>query len=131
MEEQQGLSDRYRRASPWPLFVALGLTVSEVGILLDFFPIAVFGLLVFGGSVAGILTESGYTSRPWSTLLGFGVLLVVAGTALVLWQIPLEAVTLENFGENGLLSRSLAIVAAGVIMAVAGFVASIMEQTAA
>lgn len=131
MEEQRGLSDRYHRASPWPLFVALGLTVSEVGILLDFFPVAVFGLLVFGGSVAGILTESGYTPRPWPTLLGFGGVLVLAGTALVLWQIPLAAVTLENFGENGLLSRSIALVAAGLIMTVAGFVASIMERTAA
>jgi len=129
MNEEQGLSDQYGRASPWPLFVALGLVVSEVGVFLGLFTVAVFGLVLFGGSIAGILTESGYTSRPWPTLLGFGGVLAVAGLGLVVWQVPLAAVTLENFGRDGVLSRSVAIVAAGVILAAAGSVASVAEQT--
>ncbi|WP_226010267.1 DUF7541 family protein [Halomicrobium salinisoli] len=129
--EEPGLSDQYSRASPWPLFVALGLTLSEVGVFIDIFPVAVFGLLLFGGSVAGILTESGYAERPSPALVALGALLGVAGVAVVLWQVPLAEVTLASFGENGILSRALAVIAAGVIMAVAGIVASIMEQSAA
>lgn len=130
MEEQPGLSDQYRRASPWPVFVALGLAFSEVGVFLGLFPVSVFGLFLFGGSVAGILTESGYTSRPWPTMLYLGIVLGVLGVALVLWQVPLSQVTLDNFGSNGLLSRALAVTGAGVILAAAGAVASVMEQTA-
>lgn len=129
MDEEAGLSDQYGRASPWPLFVAFGLTIAEVGVFLGIFSVAVFGLLLFGGSVAGILTESGYTARPWPTLLGFGFVLAIAGIALTLWQFPLAAVTLENFGQNGLLARSIAVVAAGVILAVTGGAASVAERT--
>jgi len=131
MSEEPGLSDQYPRASPWPLFVALGLTISEIGVFIGIFAVAVFGLLLFGGSVAGILTESGYTTRPWPTLLAFGGLLAVAGLAVVIWQVPLDAVTLENFGQNGLLARGVAVVASGVILVLAGAVASIVEQTSA
>lgn len=129
MDEDPGLSDQYRRASPWPVFVALGLVLSEVGVFLGLFSVAVFGLLLFGGSIAGILTESGYTARPWPTLLGFGAILALAGVGLVLWQIPLAEVTLQNFGQNGLLSRSVAVVAAGAILAMVASVASIAERT--
>ncbi len=129
--EEPGLSDQYSRASPWPLFVALGLTLSEVGVFINIFPVAVFGLLLFGGSVAGILTESGYVDRPSPTLVALGALLGVVGVAVVLWQVPLAEVSLAVFGENGILSRALAVIAAGVIMAVAGVVASVMEQSAA
>lgn len=130
MAEEPGLGDQYRRASPWPLFVALGLTISEIGVFIGLFSIAVFGLLLFGGSIAGILTESGYTSRPWSTLLAFGTILSVIGLGIVAWQIPIAEITLENFGANGLLSRSVAVVVAGVTLAVTGCVASLAERTA-
>ena len=129
MNEESGLSDQYQRASPWPLFVALGLAVSEVGVFVGLFPVAVFGLLLLGGSVAGIVTESGYARRPWPTLIGLGLLLALAGTVIAVWQVPLDAITLENFGRNGVLSRSLAIAAAGVTMVAAGAVASIVEMT--
>jgi|AntDeeMetageno50_2_1112565.scaffolds.fasta_scaffold14090_2 hypothetical protein len=128
MNEQSGLSDQYKRASPWPLFVALGLALSEIGVFVGVFPVAVFGLLLFGGSVAGILTESGYTERPWSALIALGGILTVAGVALIGWQVPLDQITLENFGRNGILSRSLSVVAAGLTMAVAGAVATVVEQ---
>lgn len=129
MNEEPGLSDRYRRASPWPLFVALGLALSEIGVFIGVFPVAVFGLLLFGGSIAGILTESNYTRRPWPTLIGLGAILAVSGIAVVLWQVPPDSITLENFGRNGIISRSLSVVAAGVTMVVAGGVASVLERT--
>lgn len=129
MNEEPGLSDQYRRASPWPLFVALGLALSEIGVFIGVFPVAVFGLLLFGGSIAGILTESNYAQRPWPALIGLGTILTVAGVFVVFWQVPADAVTLTNFGQNGVLSRSLSVVAAGVTMVVAGGVASVLERS--
>lgn len=130
MDEDPGLSDQYGRASPWPVFVALGLAISEVGVFLNLFIVAVFGLLLFGGSIAGILTESGYTARPWPTLLGFGAVLAVLGLAIVTWQFDLADLTIANFGQNGILSRSVAVLAAGVILAAMGSVASVVERSA-
>ncbi|MFB6131605.1 MAG: cox cluster protein [Salinigranum sp.] len=89
MEETPGLSDQYRTASPWPLFVALGIPISEIGILFGVFPVAVAGLLLFSGSLAGILRESGYVSTPWRSLDVIAVLLFVVGIAFVFTQIHL------------------------------------------
>jgi len=131
MDEDPGLSGQHRRASPWPLFVAFGLTISEVGVFLGIFTVAVFGLLLFGGSVAGILTESRYTNRPWPTLLAFGAVLAVAGALIVVTQFDIATVTLDDFGQNGILARSLSLAAAGAILAVSGVVGTIADQTAA
>src|SRR6056297_3336550 len=91
MTDEPGLSDQYRMASPWPLFVALGLTLSEVGIIIGIFAVAVGGLLLLGGSVAGILKESGYVEALWGSLFGFGALLLVAGGALFVSQDGVDA----------------------------------------
>ena len=130
MSEEPVLSDQSVRASPWPLFVAFGLTISEIGVFLGIFTIAVFGLLLFGGSVAGILTESRYTNSPWPTLLAFGAILGIAGAVVVVTQFDLATVTLDDFGQNGILSRSLSVSASGAILAVAGIVGLVAEQTA-
>ena len=130
MEEQPGLSDQYRTASPWPVFVALGLALSEVGVFVGLFPIAVFGLILFGGSVAGILTESGYAKRPWPTLVGVGAILTLAGAAIALWQIPTTEYYLANIDDNAVLSRMVAVVVAGVVMAAMGSVGSVLERSA-
>lgn len=127
--EDSGLSDQYVRASPWPVFVALGLALSEIGVFVGIFPVAVFGLLLFGGSIAGILTESGYASRPWPTLLVLGGILAVAGVAIVLWQTPIGAIDVSEFGTDGVLSRALAITVAGIALVLAGAAASLFEQT--
>ncbi|WP_254278961.1 DUF7541 family protein [Haloarcula marina] len=131
MEEQPGLSDQYRTASPWPVFVALGLALSEVGIFIGLFPVAVFGLVLFGGSIAGILTESGYTDRPWPTLLAVGGILASLAIGIALVQVPMADITLANVGEGELLTRLVAVVVAGVVMTAMGGVASILEQTSA
>lgn len=129
LSDDTGLSDQYVRASPWPVFVAVGLALSEIGVFVGIFPVAVFGLLLFGGSVAGILTESGYTSRPWPTLLVLGGILAVAGVAIIVWQTSLGAIDISEFGTNGVLSRALAITVAGIALVLAGGVASLFERT--
>lgn len=73
-----------RHASPWPLLVALGVVVSELGVLFGVAVVAVAGLLVFVGSVAGVLTEAGYAASPWAPAAVLGLVLVAAGAALVL-----------------------------------------------
>ena len=82
MDEDPGLSEQYRTASPWPLFVALGIPISEIGLLFDLFPIAVGGLVLFCGSVAGMAEEAGYVDAPWGALGVLAALCLVAGAAL-------------------------------------------------
>jgi len=107
MDEQPGLSDQYRRASPWPLFVALGIPIAELGILFDVFAVAVAGLLLFCGSVTGMLRESGCAKTPWRPLGAFAVLLFAVGGLLA-------------FTDVNLVTRGYAIITAGGFLAAAG-----------
>jgi hypothetical protein len=75
----------FARASPWPPFVAIGFALSEVGVILGLRPVSIAGLLLFVGSVAGILTEAGYIAGPAKAtgvqgfvLVGIGILLITA-----------------------------------------------------
>jgi len=132
MTEEPGLSDQYRMASPWPLFVALGVTLSEVGIIIGIFAIAVGGLLLLGGSVAGILKESGYVDQLWGTLLGFGVVLLAAGGALFVSQVGFDAATIpavvtDPGGFGQVVPRALAIAVAGILLLAAGGIGRVLE----
>lgn len=130
MDEQPGLSDQYRRASPWPVFIALGLPIAEVGVLFGLVPVAVGGLLLFVGSIAGIVQESGYVERPWNLLAGLGGVLCVLGGALALSQ--LGTISAGEFvsaiGSNGLVVRGVSIVIAGAIALGVGGVGRVMER---
>jgi len=117
MDEQPGLSDEYRKASPWPVFVAFGLAIFEVGIVWPLFPVAVGGLLLFVGSVVGILTESGYVANPWNGLVAASVLCLAVGAG----------VTLTTTGSVHL--RGLAILAGGVVVLAAGVFGSFFEPS--
>jgi hypothetical protein len=103
MDEDPGLSSQYRRASPWPVFVALGVPISELGILFDLFPIAVGGLLLFCGSVSGMIQESGYAETPWRPLIGLALVCLAVGAVFVLTDVRL-------------VTRGYAIIVAGVFM---------------
>ena len=102
-------------ASPWPLVVALGLTLSEVGVVLGLRPISVTGLLMFAGSVAGILTESGYISRPARAVgvQGFG--LIAIGTVLILQSQPGTTVRGQSIALAGALSLVGVLIWAGYV----------------
>jgi hypothetical protein len=133
MEEEPGLSDQYRKASPWPMFVALGFVLSEIGIIVGIFSIAVGGLLLFGGSVAGILKESAYADTLWGSLLAFGGVLAVLGIGLVTWRVGVSPgilvdviVTPGNYGQ--LVPRALAVAIAGVILLAAGGAVQALER---
>ncbi|MFB6189124.1 MAG: cox cluster protein, partial [Halapricum sp.] len=100
-------------ASPWPVFVALGFALAEVGIFLGIFPVAVGGVLLFGGTIAGILTEAGYVTNLWKTTMLVGGGLLVLGVALVILQgqfgtdAMMAAIDSPNTVGHRLLSRGL------------------------
>jgi hypothetical protein len=83
MDETPGLSEQYRKASPWPLFIALGVPISEIGLVFDVLPIAVGGLLLFCGCLAGMLQEAGYIDTPWRALGVMALLLFGFGGAIL------------------------------------------------
>lgn len=87
MSEQQTVTTAKPTASPWPIPLVLGLVTAELGIVFGgtFLPVAVFGLLLFGGSVAGILRESAYVTTLWRSALGIAII-YGAGGALVVSQ---------------------------------------------
>jgi len=79
------------KASPWPLFVALGLAVGELGVFMGLYPVAVAGLLLFIGSVTGIVQEAGYSERPSRLLGALGAVLVVVGVWVVTTQTGVDS----------------------------------------
>lgn len=81
VEETTAVTDR-PRASPWPVFVAFGLVLSELGVLFGYASVAVGGLALFAASVVGILRESGYAASLWGPALGTGAVLVTVGGLL-------------------------------------------------
>ena len=116
-EAEAGLSDQYRKASPWPLFVALGIVLSEVGVILGLFPVTVGGLLLFGGTVAGILRESGYVGRPSAAMAALGFGLATVGVLAILLQVDPGTLSVDV-----LLDRSRPFVYRGSAIAVAGVI---------
>ncbi|MFC7138881.1 cox cluster protein [Halosimplex aquaticum] len=122
MEEQPGLSDQYRTASPWPLLVAVGFALSEVGVFLGVFPVAVGGVLLLGASVAGILAESGYARRPWRTLAALGLAFTALGAVVVATQVSPSSVDILGIiaDPTGITGRGMAVAVAGVMLVVAG-----------
>lgn len=107
-----------RKVSAWPVFVAGGLAVGEVGVVLTLYPLAVAGLLLFAGSVAGIIQEAGYVDRPWGLLAGVGVVLFALGALLIASQVP---ATLEAWVAA--LDSTQANILRGFSVAIAGFLA--------
>jgi hypothetical protein len=118
------------KASPWPLFVALGLAVGEVGVFMGLYPVAVAGLLLFVGSVAGIVTEAGYTERPWRLLGGLGVVLVILGLWVVSTQITagsVDAWIAAVATDDTIVLRGFSIAAAGVVTLAASGAGAVVQ----
>jgi hypothetical protein len=83
MAEQQSTAVGARsRASPWPVFVALGFVLSEAGVLFGVRAVSVGGIFLFSASVVGILRESGYVNAMSKPAFVLGALFGGAGAAL-------------------------------------------------
>jgi hypothetical protein len=123
-EPEPGISDRYEKTSAWPLVVVFGLVLSEIGILFNLYPVAVGGLVMFVGSVAGIVNEADYVARPWRLLSALGVALVVVGLLVVSTQVDggVSAYIAQAASNDQISQRGYTIGATGVVVAVAGLV---------
>lgn len=131
MDEQPGLSDQYRMSSPWPLLVAMGLTISEVGLVWPSAPLAVGGLLMFLGSIAGILRESEYVSSPWPLFSALSVVLVALGAGIYVVSGGATGVAgaLDILGSGrGVPLRGLTIAIAGVVCLVASVLGKVYTE---
>lgn len=123
---QQAASGRSPATSAWPVFVALGLALGELGVLFGVYPVAVAGLLLFLGSVTAVIHEAGYVARPWQLLGVLGALLLITGTLLVYSQVgsaPRAALSVPD----GITARGLAIAGSGAVALVAGGVGTVVD----
>ncbi len=122
--ESERMADRYDKTSPWPIVIVLGLVLSELGILFGLYPLAVGGLIMFVGSVSGIVYEAGYVVSPWRLISGLGAALVALGLIAVSIQADVTAAgTFLSPADAGQIAyRGVAIAVSGVILALAGVV---------
>ncbi|MCT9096244.1 cox cluster protein [Haloarchaeobius sp. HME9146] len=123
-EESQSSTRAPKRpkASAWPMLIAVGLAVSEVGVLFGSLPISVFGLLMFCGSIAGIFAETGYVDQPWTIMAAFAaVLVLIGGYLFVDFGGTLGGAELVGV-DNRIAYRGVAIAMAGVVTLVAAVV---------
>jgi hypothetical protein len=136
MADETELERGFAKTSPWPLFVAGGLAISEVGVVMALLPVTVGGLLLFVGSIAGILAETEYVASPWPLLAGFGGLLVVLGGGIYLYTgAPIVFDVVVETLEVGrtVAYRGLAILIAGIVtvmVAAGGWVAAVSRNPA-
>ncbi|GAB7095034.1 hypothetical protein JCM30237_21870 [Halolamina litorea] len=80
-------------STPWPLALALGLAMAELGVFLGFAAIAAPGVVFFTVSLAGAIDEAGYgRSRPF--------LLAVVAAAVALLGVVAAAVALPIRGYS-------------------------------
>ncbi|UWG48228.1 cox cluster protein [Halanaeroarchaeum sp. HSR-CO] len=115
--------------SAWPPFVALGLVVAEIGIVMNLVPLSIGGILLFGGSVAGILQDAAMIERPWYALAVVGVLFALFGGGL--WWTQLESLALAHVlsvgAANPIAIRGEAILLAGVLLVVGAVAGTVYE----
>jgi hypothetical protein len=121
-EIQPGLSEQYRKASPWPMLVAFGFVIAEIGVVLGLFPVTVGGLVLFGGTVAGILSESGYVEQTWLSLAVFGGVVTALGLAAIGLNVDPNSLSVDVLLDTSrpFVYRGSAITAAGLILVVVG-----------
>lgn len=116
------MTDRVERTSPWPVFVASGLVLSEIGVLFGVIPLAIGGIVLFGGSCAGILHEAGYVASPWQPLPAIGGVFVLLGAGL--WVVRLQTLTiraaLRAVAVDSVALRGVAICVAGGMLVLGG-----------
>lgn len=129
MSEQRATAGEYRRTSPWPVLVALGLALSELGVFLGLFPVAVVGLVLFGASVAGALAATGYLDRPLAGAAAIGTLLVLSALGAAAWRGALATLDVAAFGTDPVLSRVLSVGVGGALLVLAAVAAAVADRS--
>lgn len=113
-----------RRTSLWPVFVATGFVTAEIGVFFAIIPLAVSGVVLFGGSCAGLVHEVGYGSSTTQVLARVGGVFVVLGA--VVWIARLSTITVQAFlaapAVDAIALRGTAVATAGLLLVAAGSV---------
>lgn len=111
-----------RRTSYWPVFVAGGAVTAELGVFFAIIPLAVSGVVLFGGSCAGLVHEVGYGSSTMQVLTRVGGMFAIVG-ALV-WVARTPTISVQTFlaapAVDGIALRGTAVATAGLLLVVAG-----------
>jgi|GEM_PF-169545 len=128
-EKPIGSPHRVDRVSPWPPFVAAGLAVTEIGIVMNLVGLSIGGILLFGGSVAGILTETEYASSPWTPLVILGTLFLGFGGYMWATQVPLYTIDafLAAAASNAIAMRGEAIVIGGGLLVIGAIGGTVLK----
>lgn len=125
-----GSPTRVHRVSAWPPFIALGFAVAEIGIVLNLVPLSIGGLILFGGSVTGILKETNYVQSRFWPLLIMGAIFVGFGGLMWTSQVSTMSIgTLIGATETSTIAvRGEAIVVAGTLLGVGAIAAGIRTR---
>lgn len=103
--------------------VAVGFVLSEIGVLFGSVPVILGGLLLFGGSCAGILRETEYVQTIWTPLKTIGALFVVVGG--ILWGSTVSIVTVDAaiqvLETDRVALRGVSILLGGGLLTLVGF----------
>lgn len=116
-------------SSPWPVFVALGVASAEVGVLFGIVPVAVGGVLLFGGACAGIAREAGLAEGPWRPLLFVGGSIGAASALVWLLRSPALApgALAAAARADGIAVRAAVVLGAAVLLILAGIVGPLVD----
>lgn len=94
--------------TPWPILLAFGIAVAELGVFLGYGVVAVPGVVLFGGSLAGGLAEAGYArSRPHALAISGAALALLGGVTVLATHLTLRGLSIL---AGGLLLSALAVV---------------------
>jgi len=117
-------------SSPWPLLVALGIAVGEVGVLFGLVPVAVGGVVLFGGSAASVLREAGFAQSAWRPLALVGASIGVA--SLLVWVFQTGAVEpgalRRAAATDGIAVRAVVVLVAAILLLLAGLLGAAVER---
>ena len=123
------LESQNARVSPWPPLVAGGFAIAEIGIVLNLVALAIGGLVLFGGSVAGILQETAYVDSAWATAAVLGGVFLVLGT--IVWTSQVSILTLETLLEaaatDAVAMRGEAIVVGGALLVLGSIGGTVLQ----
>ncbi|AWB27472.1 DUF7541 family protein [Halococcoides cellulosivorans] len=123
MVESTGVAEEFDRSSPWPLLIALGLALSEFGVFFGgiFVPVGVAGIVLFAGSVVGILVETGYVdSHRRGALIVGGTIVLIGG---VLYGFSAVSVQFDLY------TRAFTVVVGGLLAVGAALVLGALDAT--
>lgn len=119
------MAEADRRTSPWPILVAVGLAVGELGVLFGLVPIAVGGVVLFGASAAGVIRDAGLATTASRPLAAVGT--AIGAASLAVWRLRADALAGDAFlaaaATDAVAARAAVVFGAAAVLLGAGLLA--------